>query len=274
MVKLFYFMKKALFLILVFLSVVVLFLRYGVGPFTKLLGVKMRAGIKITSIPKAQVFLNGKEMSMTPFQDENLTPGEFRVKLVADSGSWEGQVKIRAGTMAVVNRELGETIASSAGEILTLSDGKGVGVVSYPNSSEVEIDGKVYGKSPLSIQSISGGEHMVLVSHDGFLKRNTKVVVLDKLKLNLNVDLAIVEADLSVVGALVQTASQSVIVKPTPTGYLRVREKPDLSSVEIDRVLPGDSLTLLEETVDWVKVRLANGKEGYVSSNYVEKKNQ
>lgn len=267
-------MKKALFLILIFLSTAVLFVRFAVNPLTDLLGYKTRAGIKITSVPKAQLFLNGKELTMTPFQDENLTPGEFTVKLVSNSGSWEGQVRINSGTLAVIDRELGETIASSAGEVLTLLTGRGVTIVSRPNESEVEIDGKLYGKTPITISNIPSGEHIFLVSHDGYLKRNVRAYVPDKLMLNLNVDLAITEADLTQVAVPTQTTTQTIVVKSTPTGYLRVREKPNLSSTEVDRVLPGDVLTLLEETPGWVKVRLPNGKEGYVSSGYVDKKTQ
>ena len=85
-------------------------------------------------------------------------------------------------------------------------------------------------------------------------------------------DLALSEADLTTVAAPVITQTPQVIVKETPTGFLRVRDKASLSGKEIAQVKPGDSLILLEELTGWDRVRLSDGTEGFVSSTYVEKK--
>ena len=62
-----------------------------------------------------------------------------------------------------------------------------------------------------------------------------------------------------------------MLVKNTPTGFLRVRDKPSLNGLEIGRVNPGEKLILLEELSGWVRIRMANEKEGYVSSAYISK---
>lgn len=50
---------------------------------------------------------------------------------------------------------------------------------------------------------------------------------------------------------------------------LMVREEPSTDAAILDRVVQNQDLTLLEELDGWVKVRLEDGTEGYVSSEYV-----
>jgi uncharacterized protein YgiM (DUF1202 family) len=90
--------------------------------------------------------------------------------------------------------------------------------------------------------------------------------------LNVSVDLAIAEADLTKVATEPQLSTQLVVVRRTPVGFLRIRSGPNTASSEVGRVVPGDTLTLLEEVSGWSKIRTVDGKEGYVSSVYVEKK--
>lgn len=65
----------------------------------------------------------------------------------------------------------------------------------------------------------------------------------------------------------------TVVVKKTPTGFLRLREKATTASPEAGRVYPGTELILLDESDRWDKVRLISGVEGYVLKLYVERKN-
>jgi len=62
-----------------------------------------------------------------------------------------------------------------------------------------------------------------------------------------------------------------VRILPTGVGWLRVRSGPSLSATEITKVDVGDKFELLEEKTDWVKIRLPDGNDGWVSANYVEK---
>ncbi len=267
-------MKRAAFLVLVFLGCLLLFLRFGSVVSNRYFDYGGRGGIKITTIPAAQVFLNEKQVGNTPFQDENLSSGEYKIKIATGSSSWQGIVKVNKGTLSVVNRELAEQVASSSGEILTLTSGKGVVVTSSPSGATVEIDGKNYGQTPLSISAFPSGDHTFLLSKDGYLKRSIRAFAPENLTLTIAVDLAITEVDLSAVSAPVVNVSSQAVVKSTPTGFLRVREQPTTASQEITRLNTGDTLTLLDEnpTTGWSKIRTADEKEGYVSSTYIEKK--
>ena len=198
--------------------------------------------------------------------------GDYTVRLEKGNASWQGRVKLTFGTVTVVNRDLASDPASSAGEILTLNKGKGLTIISSPSEAQVEIDGKSYDNTPV-IVDIATGEHTILVSHANYLKRSIPADLPNNFNLTVSVDLALSEADLTTTPTSVITQTPEVLVKNTPTGFLRVRDKPNLNGKEIDQVKPGEILILLEEQGAWDRVRLSDGTEGFVSSSYVEKKN-
>jgi uncharacterized protein YgiM (DUF1202 family) len=110
-----------------------------------------------------------------------------------------------------------------------------------------------------------------VLSHQNYLNRSIKASIPEGFNLNLLVDLSLTEADLT--GSTIPTTqTPKVIVKATPTGFLRMRDKPNLNGLEVARLKPGEELVLLEDAGTWDKVRTSDGKEGYVSSIYVTKK--
>jgi len=267
-------MKRIIVWILVLISVAAILIRFS-GKFEELLfGQSVKSGISIQSSPsQATVFLDSKEVGQTPYEDKNLDTKQYLVKLEKDSASWQGRVKLTPGTVTIINRDLAKEQASSSGEILTLAKGRGITVISNPSEGEVEIDGKVYGKTPISI-NLTAGEHTVVIAHPNYLKRSIRASLPDQFNLTVSADLALSEADLTTISAPIISQTPEVKVLQTPTGFLRVRDKPSLSGSEVAQVKPGEMLILLEEQVGWDRVRLASGAEGYVSSSYVEKKNQ
>lgn len=266
-------MKKIILLSLVFLSVIILVIRFSAEPISVILGIKERAGIRISSKPDgAKVFINDAYAGKTPFSDDSLDVSEYKIKVQSQDALWEGRVKLKAGTLTVVNRELSSDPATASGELLTLEKGQGVTVLSSPTEADVEVDGKSYGKTPVLI-NIEQGEHTFILNRANYLKRSIKASVPPDYNLTLSVDLALSEADLTNVATEPTTSTPKVIVKNTPTGFLRVREKPSISAKEIAQVKPKDELVLLEETDGWFRVRLADGKEGYISATYADKKN-
>lgn len=240
------------------------------------LGVKQTSGISILSDPtEAIVFLDGKEVGKTPFESTNLEVKEYTVKLEKDKASWQGKLKLNTGTVVVIKRDIASDSASSAGEILSLNRGKGITIISNPSDAAVEIDGRIIGNTPITAD-VATGEHTILVSHTNYLNRSIKADLPVNFNLTVSVDLALSEADLIVTPAPVATQTPEVVVKNTVSpnpGYLKVRDKPNLTGKVIAQVKPGETLVLLEEQGAWDKVRLANGMEGFVSAVYVQKKN-
>lgn len=266
-------MKKTIFLLLLLISILVLIMRFGEPQFKDLLGVNEKSGLNVKSLPdSAQVFLDDKEAGKTPFEGKDLIPKEYLLKIQKDNLRWEGKVDLNPQVITIVNRELALGIASAAGEILTLEKGQGVTIISNPTSAEVEIDGKSMGKTPVTL-NIDPGEHTFNVSHASYLKRSIRAQTVQNYNLTINVDLALSEADLSNISTPVITETPKVIVKNTPTGFLRVRDKASLNGKEVAQVKPNDTLILLEEQGGWDRVRLSDGTEGFVSADYVLKKN-
>lgn len=269
-------MKKKLFIFLVFLSLFVLVMRFGSNFTDKILSPSQIAGLKITTAPGASVLIDGIEVGQTPYLNEKLKPQSYLIKLVANSASWQGLITLSEKTLSVINRELTENIASSSGEILTLSSGNGINIISTPSNAEVSVDGKICGVTPLLIPAIDPGEHEFLISHKGYLKRNIKAVLPENMILNLEVNLAV--ADLNIEPSSTNlpvppVIKPKVLIKKTPTGFLRVRSNPSLKAAEITRIASNESLDLLEELPGWYKVKLENGQEGYISSSYAQKIN-
>lgn len=264
-------MKKALIWILVLLSVLSLLVRYSEKVGEVLLNVKQKGGISVLSTPdQALVFLDGKEVGKTPFEDKNLDVKQYSIKIEKDGASWQGHIKLTSQTMTIINRDLAKDSASSSGEILTLDRGQGMTIISNPQEAQVEIDGKIFGKTPISV-NLDTGEHTILVSHPNHSKRSMKASLPKDFNLTVSVDLALSEADLTTISAPVVTQTAEGVVKSTPTGFLRVRDQASLNGKEIAKVNVGDKLILLEELGEWIRVRLPDGAEGFVSSTYVEK---
>lgn len=265
-------MKKIIIWILILISVLVLLIRYSSKAGEIFFGIKQISGISILSAPEgATIFLDGKEVGKTPYEDKNLSIKEYQIKLDKEGMVWQGKVRLTPQTVTIINRDLAQDVASSSGEILTLEKGRGMTVVSNPADSEVEIDGKIMGKTPLAV-NLEIGEHTIVVSHPNYLKRSIRANLPNQFNLNISVDLALSEADLTTITSPVITQTPEVVVKQTPTGFLRVRDKPSLSGKELARVNVGDTLILLEELSGWDRIKLSDGTEGFVSSTYVEKK--
>lgn len=265
-------MRKTLYFLLVFISLLLIGLRFGIKPLSLTLGIGSYAGLRIQTNKEAKVFIDQRDLGKTPFQAEDLPSGEHLVVLDDGVSRWQGYIKLTDGTLAVINRSLEQTPASSSGEIITLEKGQGGTVISTPTSSDVELDGKLVGKTPLRLENLTSGEHLFIVSHNNFQKRSIRVVAAEGYNLNLSVDLAISDVDFTKTSTTPIQASPQVVIKPTPTGFLRVRAAASVASREIARVEPGQTLVVLEELSGWYKIRLPDGKEGYISSSYADKK--
>lgn len=263
--------KRIFFWSLVFISLLAIFSRYSEKLAEIFLGIKQTSGISILSEPTgATVFLDDKEVGKTPYKEKDLDVGSYTVKLQKDQSSWQGKIQLNADTIGIIERDLAPDTASSAGEILTLTKGSGITVISNPSDADIEIDGKAFGKSPKTID-VPSGKHTIVVMHPNYLNRSIGATLPDNLNLIVSVDLALSEADLTTIATPVITQTPQLLVKDTPTGFLRVRDKPSLNGKELTQVKTGDSLILLEEQADWDRVRLPDGVEGYVSAAYVEK---
>ncbi len=240
------------------------------------------AAIQIDTIPKSTVFLNDKEVGQTPFYSEKLVSGEYKIKL----GTWETKLKLPGKTLTYVSRNLGLSPDQSSGQILVLEKlsfdkVSELAIVSNPDSANVQFDGLNKGSTSLILQELSPGDHELIISQPGYSDQSVKAKTIAGYRLNVQVQLAKLSSNQSTSSAsrptsdLVSSSSGEplkpyVVIKDTPTGFLRVRTEASISASESGQVNPGEKYPLLSEVDGWVKIKLP-GIFGWVSDAYVNK---
>lgn len=283
-------MKNKLFLLL---FLVVLFLIFVGVKFIVLDQQNAFGRLKIVSSPTTSVFVNNVAVSRTPFE-EKYKIGEYLIKLIPESvatetASWNGKVKIYKNSLTYVNRELGSSDITSAGEVFNTvkSDNKlkpGYGeiyVETEPQGAIIYLDNDEKGVGPMILSDVLKGDHELSVVMPGFFRRTQKINIDPGYKVNAYFKLAIDQSQQKPTTApksisdktatdSAKTEGDQVLIKDTPTGWLRVREDASIEASETAKVKPGEKYPLLEEKTGWYKIKL-DDKEGWVSSEYSTK---
>ena len=245
-----------------------------------------KSGLEIESFPTATVYIDGKEVGSTPYENDNLNPGEKEIKLVTKSGSWNKKIELKNNIHTVVNWQFGETEDDASGYVLYLEktgDSKKAGLVvkAVPEKSSITVASEIKGQAPKKIADIGDGDKQLILSFPGyksmtiFIKaiKGYQLVVESKLaKEKITVDTTVpVETTQTSKLSTETTTNKKVTIKETETGWLKVREASSSASREITRVNPGEKYGLLEETTDWVKIDLGANKSGWISASYAAK---
>lgn len=256
--------------------------------------------LKIVSTPAASVFIDNVPIGKTPYEEKQ-REGEFIIKLIPEKGegdaqisSWQGKVKINKNTLTYVNRELGGNDLTSAGEIFTVvkmaekPKNKNYGeiyVESEPSGAIVYLNNDEKGVTPLILQEVLKGDHELSIYMPGFLRRTQKINVDGSYRVNAGFKLALDPTQKTLDQTLNETrkkeatksaalkeatASAQIVIGETPTGWLRVRSEPSISATEIGRVNAGEKYPLIEEQINWYKIKLET-LEGWISAEYATK---
>lgn len=273
----------------------------GVGIFLWKDSKKPTAGIKVETNPTSLVFVDNAQIGQSPI-NKMYIPGEVSVKLVpnaTDSAlpSYQTKVKLTANTMTVIKRDFGPTEIESAGDISSLETQSSKTatlaiVTASPDSASVTLDGLPQGFTPLFVSAVIPGEHEIIVSAPGYTDRKISALAVVGYKLTINVKLAgqtqplptptpepeIVEEPSASPSpkpksSPVPITGSYVIIKDTPTGFLRVRESYSTKDKEIGKVYPGDKYKLLSTKDSWYQIRvdLDATNSGWISAQYAEK---
>jgi hypothetical protein len=259
--------------------------------------------LRVDTNPAAAIFLDNKSLGRAPFRDK-VQSGSYTIKLVPDStttqfASWEGNIVVGPSLLTYVNADLNESELSSAVDILWLekisSKQSELSVTTSPDGASVLVDDTTRGVTPISISDITPGDHTVTVTNVGFLTRTLKIRMtpgyrlIATMKLGLSSGGQIPVASPTPTLAVTptgkttptpKTATSSaqpnppkpyLVVKDTPTGFLRVRMEPSTSATEAARINPGDKFTILDTQNGWYQIRYDTTNTGWVSGQYVEK---
>lgn len=265
----------------------------GIGGF--LLRSKIRpaqAGLQIETNPVSTVYINNEQVGTTPYESVR-PPGDITLRLVPaptdkNLAPWSTKLNLTEGIKTIVKRDFGETESASAGEVLSfekLSGGRtSLAVVSSPDSAQITLDGQMRGYTPLPVDPVGVGDHKLVVSQAGYQDREIqaraesgyKLTVIAMLAQKPQEALESGEASESgqVAGESTSDLTQSMVqILDTPTGFLRVREKPTSASTESAQVKPGNKYPFIEQNDkgDWYKIEYTKGKQGWISAQYAKK---
>lgn len=285
-------MKKRIILVLAILLILAgIFILIRIAAIT--LNPSGRGGLQVTSNLKATVFLDNKPIGTTPFNKsdpgETIPSGMHDLKIVPEDKNfspYSAKIDINPGVLTAVDRTfLPGALASSY--ILTLEktnkDDAEVFIASIPDGALVFVDGESKGVTPFS-EKLSPSEHEIEIDKAGFSKKTVRIRAVKSYKLVLNVVLG-VEGEDEIQNTTTPTpqvsesptiapSKNSVIIKDTPTGFLRVRATASTGSQEIGRVIPGEAYEFTDENNSWYKIVLSDGKEGWISKTYAEEVTQ
>lgn len=235
------------------------------------------------------------QIKLIPLADDDPTSG-------STATSWEGRVRVDAFAQTVLRLELRNTEVESAGELLTVipsqnpvSAGMGeILVETEPTGAIVSYDGQDVGVSPFLIQNATVGVHEISVYAPRFRRRSAQIRVqpggyVTRVEFFLGIDseygqkfpfAEALEASRSASLPDVPKAPASptptpkvvgIVVLETPTDFLRVREAGTFGAREIAQIRPGETYVYIGEERGWTNIKLTDGQEGWVSSEYVRK---
>ena len=285
-------MKKIIYLIIpIILTAIIIFAIVRIF----VLGDLGKGALQVTSKPFTKVYLDDKYIGTTPLckcePTNMLRNGEYTLRLVPVDGKtneFQDKIKITKGVLTVVDRKFGIG-ATSEGSIVSLEaiDDKNRSellVLTIPGKADVYLDSNYEGTSPYKAESVTDSDHALRIKKDGYKDKNVRVRTPKGFKLVAIVYLGLLDEIVtpsisptsSISGALTPTPLLSknlgkVTILETPNGFLRVRSEPTLSAIEVSRVLEGQIFDLIEETPGWYKVKLENGKSGWISADYDSK---
>jgi hypothetical protein len=109
----------------------------------------------VTPVPDAEVFIDGSSAGRAPVDRADLPPGKhFVVVRKQGFAEWKREVNLDPTTVTTLTAEL-----SASGTIKVLSNIAG---------ADVMIDGVVMGKTPVTVDNVAAGHHLLEVKKQGY----------------------------------------------------------------------------------------------------------
>ncbi len=246
-----------------------------------------KGALQVTSLPSSKVYIDGKFIGTTPLckcEASSMLPvGDYTISLTPSEGDFkpfQEKITINKSTLTVVDRVFAGGSASSA-SIITLSpisDKKSTEllVISFPQNAYVFLDNSPVGMTPLKLKNVTDSDHDLKITKDGYSDKLIRIKTTPGFQLKAVVFLGINPNIASSSAQPVSSSSASpsitkILILNTPTGFLRIREGSSLGSRQIGQATPGETFDLIGETDGWYKIKLENGTEGWVSSQYAKK---
>jgi hypothetical protein len=258
--------------------------------------------LRIDSVPTVAVFLNDKSVGMSPYK-EKIDAGDYTLKLAPQAAadqlvSWEGKISVGQNLLTYVNANLSQSELTTAVDVVWLekitSKQSELSVTTNPDGATVLVDDVIRGMTPITLQDIPSGDHSVSITSNGYQTRTLTIRTTPGYRLIANLKLALTSggtvpttiptatASATVTPGKTKTATQSavtleeptkpyIVIKDTPTGFLRVRMEPATAATEAGRVNPGEKYSIVDSRVGWYEIKYDGTNTGWVSGQYSEK---
>lgn len=250
------------------------------------------SGLLVDTTPVSSVYINGNLVGKTPYTYSGTDKvGQISLKLVPEASGknlipYETKINLQSGIQTVVRREFGDSEDSSSGDVIsfdkTSGGSSGLVVISTPDNSQVLIDGVAQGFSPYNMSLIAVGSHNITINSPGFTERSMSIKTMSGYRLTVFAKLAKSQELVPSPSPSPdpQTSSKTyILIGDTPTGFLRMRNKPGTSGEEIAELKPGSKYLFLEGDAasGWFKIQykdpapgLPDGITGWVSNQYAQ----
>jgi len=241
-----------------------------------------RSALEVYSSPEAKVFVNGKEMGTTPYKNTAMLPQTVEVKLTVGIKQVIKKINLKNGLTSVLDWKFDDN-GDDGGYVLNMentgSQKCGLLINSIPSQATIAVDNKITGFTPKRIDDLGTGEKHVAISFPGFQSSNLflrtttgyNLVVETKLVKDNQIIAPITDEETATTSAIATTSKNEILIKQTETGWLKVRGSNNGSSAEVAKVNPGEKYEMLEEDNGWIKIKLIDGKTGWISAKYAEK---
>ncbi len=253
-----------------------------------------RGGLQVTANVQGKVFLNGNQIGDVPVrklnQQETIAAGNYELRIEPNDTSlaaFTTRIRINSGVLTAVEKTF---LPGSLGSAYSLTLEKSssqkpqLEITSIPDGALITIDSVDVGTTPYKSDSLSASEHEIELQKEGFAKKTIRVKTVNNHRLVVAATLGTgelgsipeVTPTLSIAPStspapIVETQSTVTILK-TPNGFLRVRNGPGTNFGEVARVKTGEEYTIVDEQGNWYKISVDGSTEGWVSSQFAQKK--
>jgi hypothetical protein len=255
--------------------------------------VQTKGALQVTALPQSTVYLNGEILGKTPLcrcdPNDQLPTGEYTIQIVPEDNvfaPYEDTIVINGSVLTVVDWLFGD-IGKSQGSSMTLvpigdSSRAEMYITSLPLEATVVLDGAAIGMTPVVQSDLTESDHELILNKPGYQQKILRVRAIKGYRLHVaammatgisqpSASIASQSANINRTSETAATSSATIRIQSTPTGFLRVREKPAVSAKEVAQVMPGQVYPMLSEQDGWFQIDLKNGIIGWVSSQYARK---
>ncbi len=145
--------------------------------------------LRVTSIPWADVWVNGEKIGPTPRTIEKVEEGEVKVVLKNPGyRPWTTTAKLAAGATASVSHTFTESEEIDTPKEKKKAVEMGTLLITSTRSGVVFIDGRHYGDTPVKAEEVAAGDRKVVIKREGLPDYTRTVTVVGGIVTRLAVE--------------------------------------------------------------------------------------